>query len=259
VRALLRRSVRRLLERRDYAIGPPREWPSDFEAADIALVEAASPYTMTTPAALVALADAVRHLVAAGVEGAIVESGVWRGGSMMAVARTLMDEGHDDVDLYLFDTFEGMPAPSGRDVRWSGESAHDLLARDLDVDTSKLWARAGLEDVQRVMALTGYPASRVHYVKGRVQDTMPEHAPDRIALLRLDTDWYESTCHELTHLYPRLSPGGILIIDDYGWWRGQREATDEYFRDHPPRPFLVRVDDGGVRIAVKLGGRATAP
>jgi O-methyltransferase len=259
VRAHLRRSVRRLLERRGYAIRPLPGWPSDFGAADIALVEAASPYTMTTPAALVVLADAVRHVVAAGVEGAVVESGVWRGGSMMTVARTLMAEDRDDVDLYLLDTFEGMPAPSARDVHWSGESAQELLARDPDVDASKLWARAGLDDVQRAMALTGYPPSRVHYVKGRVQDTMPEHAPDRVALLRLDTDWYESTWHELTHLYPRLSPGGILVVDDYGFWRGQREATDEYFRDHPPRPFLARVDDSGVRIAVKPGERANAP
>jgi hypothetical protein len=259
VKARLKRSVRRLLERRGYVIGPAQRWPTDFGRSEIALVEAASPYTMTTPAALVALADAVRHVVAAGIEGAIVECGVWRGGSMMAVARTLMAEGRDDVDLYLLDTFEGMPAPGARDVLWSGESADELLAADGDVAGSKLWARAELEQVRHAMALTGYPSSRVHFVEGRVEDTIPEQAPDRIALLRLDTDWYESTRHELIHLYPRLSTGGILVVDDYGFWRGQREATDEFFRDHPPRPFLARVDDSGVRIVVKPRDRADSP
>jgi O-methyltransferase len=248
----VKRYVRRLLERRGYAVGPAQSrWPSDLDEIDIALVETMSPYTMTTPAALVVLADAVRHVVSSSIPGAVVECGVWRGGSMMAVARVLLAEGRDDVDLYLMDTFEGMPAPTARDVHWSGQSAEALLAGEPNVDSSQMWARAQLDDVRRAMALTGYPSSKVHFVEGRVEDTIPTQAPDRIALLRLDTDWYESTKHELTHLYPRLSPGGILIIDDYGWWRGQRQATDEYFRDHPPRPFLARVDDGGVRLAVK--------
>jgi hypothetical protein len=245
-------SVRSLLERHGYTIAPVRSrWPSDFGDTDIAFVEGVSPYTMTTPAALVVLADAVRHVASARIPGAVVECGVWRGGSMMAVARTLLSVDRDDVDLYLLDTFEGMPAPTSRDVHWSGQSAEELLAREADVGSSTIWARAQLDEVARAMALTGYPSSRVHFVQGRVQDTVPEHAPEQIALLRLDTDWYESTKHELTHLYPRVSQGGIVIIDDYGWWRGQREATDEYFRDHPPRPFLARVDDSGVRIAVK--------
>jgi O-methyltransferase len=88
-------------------------------------------------------------------------------------------------------------------------------------------------------------------VKGRVEETLPERAPERISLLRLDTDWYESTRHELEHLYPRLSPGGILILDDYGCWQGAREATDEYFMAHPPRPFLARFNEREERVAIK--------
>jgi O-methyltransferase len=95
------------------------------------------------------------------------------------------------------------------------------------------------------------PTDLVHFVPGRVEDTLPDQAPDRISVLRLDTDWYESTWCELVHLYPRLSPGGVLILDDYLWWHGVREAVDRYSRENPPAPYLVRIDDSGARVAVK--------
>jgi O-methyltransferase len=100
------------------------------------------------------------------------------------------------------------------------------------------------------MASTGYDKQKVHFHQGKVELTIPAAAPDQIALLRLDTDWYESTRHELEHLYPRLSPGGILIIDDYGHWSGARKATDEYIEKYAPSLFLARIDYTG-RIAVK--------
>ena len=83
---------------------------------------------------------------------------------------------------------------------------------------------------------TGYPPERIHFVRGPVEETLPAGAPDEIALLRLDTDWYESTRHELEHLYPRLAAGGVLLVDDYGHWEGARKAVDEYFADHGDRP-----------------------
>jgi len=113
-----------------------------------------------------------------------------------------------------------------------------------------MWALAPLERVQQNMASTGYPAELVRYHKGKVEDTLPEAAPDGVALLRLDTDWYESTRHELVHLYPRLASGGVLIIDDYGFWRGSREATDEYLESVGWPVLLTRVDQSG-RIGVK--------
>ena len=103
------------------------------------------------------------------------------------------------------------------------------------------------------MESTGYEPSRVRYIKGRVEDTLPDEAPARIALLRLDTDWYESTRHELLTLYPRLSRGGVLIIDDYGYWQGARRAVDEYFTSHASPVLLNRIDNTG-RVAVKLEG-----
>src|SRR5204863_9424008 len=93
----------------------------DFQRTDIDLSEEVAPYTLTPPTAVVALADAVRYVCANKIPGAIVECGVWRGGSMRAVARTLLDIGETDADLYLFDTFEGMSEPTDRDVMWTGE------------------------------------------------------------------------------------------------------------------------------------------
>jgi O-methyltransferase len=102
------------------------------------------------------------------------------------------------------------------------------------------------------VAAVGYPGERLHFVAGDVAKTIPEHAPEAIALLRLDTDFYASTRHELEQLYPRLSPGGVLIIDDYGDWAGARKATDEYFATHKPQPLLIRVDVGA-RMGIKPG------
>jgi O-methyltransferase len=217
----------------------------------VELFEAVSPYTMTTAEAIYALADAVRYTIRHEIPGAVVECGVWRGGSMMTVARTLLEAGRSDVELYLFDTFQGMSAPTEADFCWTGERADDLLAGEARDESSVLWAQATLVDVRAAMEATGYPSERIHYVEGRAEETLPAAAPDQVALLRLDTDWYESTKHELLHLYPRLAPGGVLILDDYGWWRGAAQATHEYFGEHPPAPLLVRVDDGGTRIAVK--------
>jgi hypothetical protein len=142
-----------------------------------------------------------------------------------------------------------MPPPSERDVRrGDGRAAAELLEAQ-PRETSKVWAVATLEDVQEGFAQVPYPAERVHFVKGRVEDTIPAAAPERIAILRLDTDWYESTRHELEHLYPRLASGGVLLLDDYGYWEGAREAVDEFLATTGERLLLTRMASG--RIAVK--------
>jgi hypothetical protein len=203
---------------------------------------------MTSPERVYALRRAVEYAALAKLPGAIVECGVWRGGSMMASALTLLDVGRTDVELYLFDTFEGMPPPSPRDVDAAGEAAATLLEHS--DPSSMVWAISHLDEVRAALASVPYPPDRIHFVEGRVEETIPSQAPAEIAVLRLDTDWYESTKHELVHLYPRLVSGGVLIIDDYGHWRGAREATDEYLREHGIHLLLNRIDYTG-RVAVK--------
>ena len=204
---------------------------------------------MTTPAKLDGLILATRYIVTQEIPGDFVECGVWRGGSMQAAALTLLACGDRSRHLHLFDTFEGMPPPTEKDVRHDGAPAAELLAsRDR---TKQVWAVAGLEDVQEGMRELDYPQSQVHFHPGLVEETIPQQAPETVALLRLDTDWYESTAHELQHLYDRLSPGGVLIIDDYGHWDGSRVATEEWLEESGEPVLLLPLGTG--RIAVKPG------
>jgi O-methyltransferase len=222
----------------------------DVPEADLAIYRAVEPYTMTSPERIYALIQAVQYLAENEIPGAMVECGVWKGGSMMAAALTLLRLGKRDRDLYLFDTFEGMPQPGARDVAYDGRSAAIDFDRTRTSADSSDWCNAPMQAVREALQSTGYPESRIHLVKGKVEDTIPGAAPAVIALLRLDTDWYESTRHELEHLFPRLSEGGVIIIDDYGHWQGARQATDEYLARTRVRLLLNRIDYTA-RIGVK--------
>lgn len=206
---------------------------------------------MTSPERVFAVLDAVRYVLKNGVAGGIVECGVWRGGTMMAVAHLLRMHNNFDRDLYLFDTFEGMPLPADVDADFRGRKAKSqFLVKKRSSDSSD-WCYAPLSEVQANLESVGYLRSKVHYIVGKVEDTVPAQAPETISILRLDTDWYESTKHELVHLYPRLVKGGVLIIDDYGHWQGARKAVDEYFALDEVPILLNRIDYSG-RIAIKL-------
>jgi O-methyltransferase len=255
----LRGYARGALARTGYKVVP---WPQagrlqrshpDLDPAFGALHARCAPFTMTTVERMYALWSAIRHVHAHALDGAIVECGVWRGGSSMLAALTLLQVGDTRRPLLLFDTFAGMSSPTDADVSTNGlraADAWDTIEGDVE---DFVFAYATLEEVRRNMASTGYPEERIAYVQGKVEDTIPSQAPERIALLRLDTDWYESTRHELEHLWSRLVPGGVLIIDDYGEWIGARKAVDEFFADRQDAPLLVRVDATG-RVAVKTTG-----
>jgi O-methyltransferase len=230
------------------AAAAPHAFPLDFDQGDVELCLRVAPHTMTTPPRIYTLARAVEYVAGRGIPGALVECGVWRGGSMMAVALTLLRLGVTDRDLYLFDTFTGMTEPGDEDVKHSGESAADLLAGESR--DSEQWALAPLELVREAVLGVGYPQARIHFVQGPVEETLPTSAPNEIALLRLDTDWYSSTKHELVHLYPRLAHGGVLIVDDYAYWQGARRAVDEYIETND-LPLLLNRIDYTARIAVK--------
>lgn len=223
----------------------------DIPASSIDTYRKVSSYTMTSPERIFSLCDAIRYIHDNNIEGHIVECGVWKGGSMMAIADTLLKLGENTRDLHLFDTFDGMAPPSENDVDVSGVTAESLLESSDKEQEDSIWCKAGLDIVKKAVESIGYPNNRIHYIQGLVEQTIPQHIPEKIALLRLDTDWYESTSHEMEHLFPRLAKGGILIIDDYGHWQGARKAVDEYIASHSVRLFLNRIDYTG-RIAVKL-------
>ena len=229
--------------------------PYDYSPDECATYARVRPFTLTSADRVVSLIRAVQYVVASEIPGALVECGVWKGGSAMAMALTLQQL-HADRDVFLYDVFGKVPAPVAAD----GDAVAQEWRR-YDQGISQSWPLIdSLSTVRTTMACNGCDLSRICFIPGRVEDTIPEHAPDTIALLRLDTDFYESTRHELQHLYPRLSPGGILIIDDYVPFPGCRKAVDEYLSERHLHVFLNRID-ADARLIVKPwdGLSATAP
>jgi O-methyltransferase len=221
-------------------------YPSDFTESEIETIRRVRPFTMTSPERIVAAIRSTEYIVQNHVPGSIVECGVWRGGSMMAIALTLLRLNKGNVPLYLLDTFEGMSEPTAID----GTTAY----KEWEVHqrpTHNKWCFASLAEVQNNLLSTSYDRALIYLIKGKVEDTLPDSAPAQISLLRLDTDWYESTKYELEHLFPRLSSGGVLLIDDYGYWEGARKAVDEYIEQNRLTIFLNRIDNTG-RIGIKL-------
>jgi SAM-dependent methyltransferase len=218
-----------------------------IDPADRRIVELAFPNSLTGVPRLLALIEAVRRLHRESVPGAFAECGVWRGGSVVAMIATLQDIGAAERDLWLYDTFEGMTEPSARDG-----AARELWERTGGQPWPEYFDPAVFSEdgVRATLEATGYPPERLHLVRGKVEETLPASAPDELALLRLDTDFYESTRHELEHLYPRLVAGGVLIVDDYGEFEGARQAVDEYLAGLADPPALETIDASG-RLAVK--------
>lgn len=207
-------------------------------------------HTMTSKERMYSLYAAVQYIIHANIPGDFVECGVWRGGSAMLIACTLYELKITNRKIYLYDTFKGMTEPIADDYRVSaqGASALEKFRNNQQVGYNA-WCYAPYEQVRNNMSLTPYPMENIVFIEGDVENTIPSIIPEVIALLRLDTDLYESTKHELTYLYPLLSEKGILIVDDYGHWAGCKKAVDEYFIDRSI--LLNRIDYTG-RIGQKI-------
>lgn len=221
------------------------------EAAFAEFYKRCVPYTFTSVEALYSLYTSVRYVVKNQIPGDFVECGVWRGGSAMMMALALKELGDTSRELYLYDTYEGMSEPTEKDKDFRGSSAGNLMKNSKKEEEQNVWCFSPIEDVKANLASTGYPAGKIHFIQGKVEETIPGKIPSAVSLLRLDTDWYESTYHELKYLYPLLSRTGVLILDDYGHWKGAREAADTYFRETGIDLLLHRVNYT-VRTALKL-------
>ena len=263
MQGFVRAGARRIRARLGRAPEEARPYP-DWEAIeggpdwraldeeDRRIIRRSLPFTMTGVPRLHALIEGVRYCIRREIPGAFAECGVWRGGSVLAMIATLEQFGATDRDIYLYDTFEGMTEPTEHDVSPFHPPASELWRESDGQPWPELFARDVFDEasVRETLLATGYPEARLHFVRGPVEETIPGTVPEELALLRLDTDWYESTRHELEHLYPLLVDGGVLILDDYGYWEGQRRAVDEYFAQAADPLMLGRIDHAG-RIAVK--------
>jgi O-methyltransferase len=192
----------------------------------------------------------MKYVVENNLPGDFTECGVWKGGSSMLMALFLKSKGITNRMIYLYDTYEGMNAPTEADKSHTGEKASDVLQVQDKNDDSSIWCYSSLEDVKTNLISTGYPIENIRFIKGKVEDTLLKEIPGQLCLLRLDTDWYESTKMELNILYPLLVSKGVLIIDDYGHWAGARKAVDEYFQLQHEYILLHRIDVTG-RIMIR--------
>ena len=212
----------------------------EIAPSEQSLIQRYANFTMTSVERQWALISAVKYLNAAAIEGDIVECGVWRGGNML-LAKDLCRASPIDRKFFLFDTFTGMSEPTDDDVSHGAVPAKNEFEVRRQEDYTD-WACASIEDVRQNFERAQLLDESIVFVKGKVEDTLTDerNLPQRIALLRLDTDWYESTKAELEILYPMLVSGGVMIIDDYGHWAGARKAVDEYFHGQPI--LLSRID-----------------
>ncbi len=250
----MKKTIKRMFNKLGYNISKIKKnpYPIDYNDEFIKEYQKIKPYTMTSIERVFALKSAVKYTVDNNIEGSYVECGVWKGGSCMMIAATLIQLEQSDKEIWLYDTFDGMTNPTNDDVEVETNLRGMELLENVDKTTDRLnmWAYAPKDLVIKNMNSTGFPKDKIKYIEGKVEETLSYDKPASIALLRLDTDWYESTKKELEHLYPLLVSGGVLIIDDYGHFKGSKKAVDDYFRNIKEKPLLHRIDYSG-RMVIK--------
>jgi len=175
------------------------------------------------------------------IPGSYVECGVFEGKHPMMACMTIIKNNYELRDVYLFDTFEGLTKPGKYDYSTKDPVYHmdnytvikEWERQQINENTNR-WCLCSLENVKKNMYMTGYPENKLHFIKGDVMKTLEDekNIPEQISILRLDTDWYESSKFELEKLYNKVSDGGVVILDDYFHWDGQRRATDEFFEEN---------------------------
>lgn len=213
----------------------------DISETEWFIINSVEKYTMTSPERIVSLIRAVDYVERMEIEGAFVECGVWKGGSVMALMKRLIQIEKAKRKVWLYDTFEGMSEPTELDIDPENIPAKQRLENAEKIGTN-IWAFSTLDEVKENLKTVGYPKDQIHFIQGKVEDTLPYTSPDKIAILRLDTDWYESTKMELEILYDKVSSGGVVIIDDYGHWKGCKKAVDEFIEKRSLPIFLHRID-----------------
>ena len=217
---------------------------SDMTEEERNIIIAVQGYTMTSLERQISLSRIVDYVVANNIKGDLVECGVWRGGCSMIMAQKLLTL-NAIRRIWLYDTFDGMTPPDDKyDISYDGQTASSLLQEQYsNKSDSVVWAVGSLEEVKKNIEKTGYSIEYLEFIQGDICQTVPSsHMPSEISVLRLDTDWYSSTLHELHAFYHLVTPGGFIIIDDYGHWEGSKRAVDEFLETLRPRPYLHRID-----------------
>lgn len=205
-------------------------------------------------------AEAVQYILKNNIEGAIVECGVESGNFEVAWINELMKQ-NTTRDIYMYDTFGGLVKPAEHDYtcqdatiyKMSKEEVLKTWERNIVNEKVNKWCYTPLEKVMDRLNSTGYPQTKLHYIVGDVMKTLSnkQNIPEKIAILRLDTDWYESSKYELEQMYDNVVEGGVIIFDDYYHWNGQRKATDDFFKARNLDYFFFNMKNGKTSAILK--------
>lgn len=202
-----------------------------------------TPFTMTSVERIGALYDSLEYIRANNIQGDFVECGVWKGGNILGIMEYLAFHKMTDREVVLYDTFEGMTPPEDIDKDLNGRKAESILEDVMCISP--------IDEVRETIERSSFPMANVTFVVGDVCKTLNSANylhENNLALLRLDTDWYASTKKEIEVLYPKLNFGGVLIVDDYGHWKGSKTAVDEYFEGQGISPQIEQIDYTGIKI-----------
>lgn len=227
----LKNLINKTLNQLGYSIINNNQKIVELSEKDKNLINLISNYSMTPKIRIYNLLQALRYLKNKKILGDYVECGVWKGGNILLLKKFLETEDMYQRNIYAYDTFEGMTSPDENDFEISNNNfATKLLEKDKNKKTN-VWGICSLEEVKKNISINVKNLENIKFIKGPVENTLNENKniPEKISLLRLDTDWYQSTKKELEVLYEKVESGGVIIIDDYGHWGGSKKAVDEFF------------------------------
>ena len=200
------------------------------------------------------LYHSMKYIYSNNIKGDLVECGVFKGGSSMMIGycmKKFQKSNSNKKKLWMYDTFEGMTDPEDYDINILNQKAKMTLNHIKKIkNKNDMWAYSPLDTVRTNIKKTKLNQTQYCFVQGPVETTLKKLKPKKIALLRLDTDFYSSTKAELDNLYELVEKNGIIIIDDYGHWRGCKKAVDNFFKDK--KNFFFNYIDYSAIIGIKL-------
>ena len=229
---LIKNIINKLIVSTGYSLINNNQKIVELNNNDKKLINLAQTYSMTPQIRIFNLLQSLRYLKNKKIDGDYVECGVWKGGNIILFKKFIEDEDENSKKkIYAFDTYEGMTEPDKNDYDISSNIPADILLKGDKAKRTNIWGICNLENVKKNIQSCVNSTENIKFIKGPVETTLNDtsNLPDKISLLRLDTDWYNSTKKELDVLYDKVMPGGIIIIDDYGHWGGSKKAVDDFF------------------------------
>ena len=206
--------------------------------------------------------DLIIYVLKKNIQGAFIECGVHEGLQQYIWIELIMLNSITSIpDIYLYDTFAGLVEPTKYDYtckdtvlyKLNNKQVHYIWKKEIISSNINNWCYAPLDKVKNYLYSTGYPENKLHFIEGNTIETLKnkENIPEKIAVLRLDTDWYESSKAEIETLYNNVVVGGVIIFDDYYHWDGQRRAVDDYFKSINITYDFIKINNNKTGAIIK--------